>query len=73
MRYDDKTTEGFAQMTCRGDQFRLRGMTWNHSRGYTPMVATAQWFSELNPAAEVVWEKRSLQEFADQAIDQLAV
>jgi multiple sugar transport system substrate-binding protein len=36
------------------------------------MVATAQRFSELNPGAEVVWEKRSLQEFADQPIDQLA-
>ncbi len=50
----------------------LRGMTWNHSRGYTPMVATAQRFSELNSGVEVIWEKRSLQEFADQPIDQLA-
>jgi len=47
-------------------------MTWNHSRGYTPMVATAQRFLELNSGVEVIWEKRSLQEFADQPIDQLA-
>jgi len=47
-------------------------MTWDHSRGYTPMVATAQRFSELNPGTEIIWEKRSLQEFADQPIDRLA-
>ena len=36
------------------------------------MAATAQRFSELNTGVEVIWEKRSLQEFADQPIDQLA-
>ncbi len=59
-------------MTHRPDLLRLRGITWNHSRGYTPMVATAQRFAELNSVVEVTWEKRSLQEFADQPIDQLA-
>jgi|SRR5271157_183781 len=59
-------------MTRRGNPLRLRGMTWNHSRGYTPMVATAQRFSELNAGVEVIWEKRSLQEFAHRPIDQLA-
>ena len=46
-------------------------MTWNHSRGYTPLVATAQRFSELNSGVEIIWEKRSLQAFADQPIDEL--
>ncbi len=59
-------------MTRQCGPLRLRAMTWNHSRGYTPMVATAQRFAELNPGAEIVWEKRSLQEFADQPIDQLS-
>lgn len=36
------------------------------------MVATAQRFSELNSGALIIWEKRSLQEFADQPIDRLA-
>jgi hypothetical protein len=31
----------------------LRGITWNHSRGFVPMVATAQRFSELNPSVEI--------------------
>ena len=50
----------------------LRAITWNHTRGYLPMVATAQRFSELNPNIDIVWEKRSLQEFADEPIDHLA-
>ncbi len=59
-------------MAQSAEPLRLRGMTWNHTRGYTPMVATAQRFAELNPGVEVMWEKRSLQEFANQPIDQLA-
>ncbi len=50
----------------------LRGMTWNHSRGYTSMVATAQRFHERFPHVEIQWSKRSLQEFADSPIDTLA-
>ena len=50
----------------------LRGITWNHSRGYLPMVATAQRFLEMNPSVEVRWEKRSLQEFADYPVEKLA-
>lgn len=50
----------------------LRGITWNHSRGYLPMVATAQRFCESHPGVEIVWEKRSLQEFADYPIPKLA-
>src|SRR5579862_2039774 len=50
----------------------LRGITWNHTRGYLPMVATAQRFSEVNPEIGITWEKRSLQQFADSRIEQLA-
>ena len=49
----------------------LRGMTWNHTRGYLPMVATAQRFSELRPDVRIVWEKRPLQEFADFPLERL--
>ncbi len=51
---------------------QFRGITWNHSRGFTSVVATAQRFCELHPEVEIIWEKRSLQAFADQPIDQLA-
>lgn len=54
------------------DNIKLKGITWNHSRGLLPMVATAQRFSELNPGVEISWEKRSLQQFADFSIQELA-
>jgi multiple sugar transport system substrate-binding protein len=57
-------------LTDRGKT--LHGLTWDHSRGFTPMVATGQRFHELNPDVEVVWAKRSLQEFSDQPLADLA-
>ncbi|MDX6746672.1 extracellular solute-binding protein [Polaribacter sp. PL03] len=51
---------------------QLKGITWNHSRGFTSIVAAAQRFTELNPDVEIVWEKRSLQAFADEPINELA-
>lgn len=54
------------------DTIKLKGITWNHSRGLVPMVATAQRFSELYPGVEIAWKKRSLQQFADFSIEELA-
>ncbi|KDN53944.1 ABC transporter substrate-binding protein [Flavobacterium seoulense] len=51
---------------------KLKGITWNHTRGLLPMVATSQRFTELYPDVEISWEKRSLQEFADASIEDLA-
>lgn len=51
---------------------KFRGITWNHTRGYVPMTATAQRFEELHPEVRIDWDKRSLQAFADEPIDQLA-
>ncbi len=51
---------------------KLKGITWDHSRGFTSIVATAQRFHELNPDVEITWEKRSLQAFADEPINKLA-
>jgi multiple sugar transport system substrate-binding protein len=50
----------------------LRGITWDHSRGFTSIVAAAQRFEELHPDIDLVWEKRSLQAFADASMAQLA-
>ncbi|TDH27492.1 extracellular solute-binding protein [Segetibacter sp. 3557_3] len=49
----------------------LKGITWGHSRGITPLLAYSQRFSELNPQVEVSWTKRTLQEFADFPIEKL--
>jgi multiple sugar transport system substrate-binding protein len=50
----------------------ITGITWNHTRGYLPMVATAQRFSELHPDVSITWHKRSLQQFADAPLTDLA-
>jgi multiple sugar transport system substrate-binding protein len=50
----------------------LRGMTWDHSRGYLPVAATAQRFSELNPGVTIEWEKRSLRAFEEFPVERLA-
>jgi len=49
----------------------LNGITWRHSRGFTPLMAFSQRFSEMHPAVEVIWKKRSLQEFADYPLEKL--
>ena len=50
----------------------LTGITWNHTRGYLPVVATAQRYSELHPDVSITWHKRSLQQFADAPLTDLA-
>jgi multiple sugar transport system substrate-binding protein len=54
------------------DKIQLKGITWDHSRGYTPLVAASQRYHELHPQVEITWTKRSLQEFADFPIEKLA-
>ena len=49
----------------------LNGITWNHSRGLSPLQAIAQRYSELHPNVTINWSKRSLQEFADFPIEKL--
>ena len=51
---------------------QLNGITWSHSRGYTSITAVSQRFCELHPDVSIHWEKRSLQEFADAPIENLA-
>ena len=53
-------------------RIQLRGTTWHHSRGFVPMAATAQRFTELHPDVEIVWERRSLKSFEDFPVERLA-
>lgn len=50
----------------------LRGMTWDHSRGFDPMVATSSAWAAAHPGVTITWEKRSLQAFADRPIGAMA-
>jgi multiple sugar transport system substrate-binding protein len=49
----------------------LRGITWEHARGYGSVVAAAEAYRAVAPDVEVRWEFRSLQAFADQPLEQL--
>ena len=49
----------------------LRGMTWEHARGYGSVVAAAEAYRRVHPDVEVRWEFRSLQAFADHPIETL--
>jgi multiple sugar transport system substrate-binding protein len=47
-------------------------MTWDHSRGFDPMLATSAAYGEAHPGVTITWEKRSLQAFADRPIGEMA-
>ena len=50
----------------------LKGMTWDHSRGYDPMIATSKAFAnKYNNNVSIEWDKRPLQAFADRPIEQM--
>jgi multiple sugar transport system substrate-binding protein len=49
----------------------LRGMTWDHPRGYEPLVAcSAEWLARTGVAIE--WDRRSLQDFESFPVEELA-
>lgn len=50
---------------------KLEGMTWDHPRGYEPVVAASGAYRE-RIGVEISWDKRSLQAFADEPIPGLA-
>lgn len=49
----------------------LKGMTWNHPRGYDPLVACSSIWEEKT-GVKVEWVQRSLQDFESYPVDQLA-
>jgi len=49
----------------------LRGVTWDHVRGYGGLRAAAEAYRAVRPDVRVSWETRSLQAFADQPVEKL--
>ncbi|MBB6734464.1 extracellular solute-binding protein [Cohnella sp. CBP 2801] len=47
-------------------------MTWDHARGYEPVLAASDEFRRLHPETRIEWEKRSLKDFGDYPVDVLA-
>lgn len=49
----------------------LRGVTWDHPRAYQPLEAAANEHAAAR-GARVIWDRRSLKDFGDQSIADLA-
>lgn len=51
---------------------RLRGITWDHSRGFDPLARNVARFAARHPRIEVEWSRRSLRDFGVQPVEELA-
>ncbi|MEE9361689.1 MAG: ABC transporter substrate-binding protein [Cellulophaga sp.] len=49
----------------------LKGIAWDHPRGYEPLRAASQVFSNHYPNISIKWDIRSLKEFGDTPIEDL--
>lgn len=49
----------------------LHGLTWDHPRGYEPLLTTAPMYADQHKV-QVHWDKHSLKDFGDAPIDGLA-
>lgn len=49
----------------------LKGITWDHSRGYDPLIACSRRYAELHPVS-IQWAKRTLKDFGDASLVTLA-
>lgn len=49
----------------------LRGMAWDHPRGYEPLKSVSKEFKKMNPGVSITWDIRSLKEFGDMPIEEL--
>lgn len=50
----------------------LRGITWDHERGYNPLAHSITVYEALFPDVRITWERRSLREFGDGPLEDLA-
>ncbi len=49
----------------------LKGLTWDHPRGYAPLVAGVAEYESTHPGLKILWERRSLRDFGEAPIENL--
>ena len=49
----------------------LKGIAWDHPRGYEPLIAASKEFAKQNPNVDIKWDIRSLKEFGDMPLEEL--
>jgi multiple sugar transport system substrate-binding protein len=50
---------------------KLKGITWDHARGYDPLIASSELYYK-EKGIQVDWQKRSLTNFGDQSLEALS-
>lgn len=65
-------SEPVSQRATPQGAVRLKGMTWSHPRGHGSLLAASAAFSERHSSITVEWDARSLQDFADFPLSELA-
>ena len=53
------------------DKIELKGITWDHPRGYDPLIAVSKEYAKVNLNIRVKWDVRTLKEFGDMPIENL--
>jgi len=48
----------------------LRGLTWDHRRGYAPLIGGVSEYKTQHPEIDIQWDRRSLREFGEAPIEQ---
>jgi len=48
----------------------LKGLTWDHPRGYAPLIEGASEYENDHPGIIIQWDRRSLREFGEAPIEQ---
>ena len=48
----------------------LNGLTWDHPRGYAPLLGGVPEYQEQNPEIKIQWDRRSLREFGEAPIEE---
>lgn len=48
----------------------LNGLTWDHPRGYAPLIGGAPEYEKQNPGVKIHWDRRTLREFGEAPIEQ---
>lgn len=69
MRYGSSAYFTYGEKTMK---IHLKGMSWDHDRGYLPLASASEKFNKTHPNISISWEKRSLQAFADRPLDIIA-
>jgi multiple sugar transport system substrate-binding protein len=48
----------------------LKGITWDHPRGYSPLINGAPEYERAHPHVKIHWDRRTLREFGEAPLEQ---